>query len=102
MAEAQEILTKEESGKRVRRYVTVSEASKITGINAYTLKGHIEEGILSAQWVEKSKRYFIDLSQLKEYACCLYDNKAGIKMYDPFICFDANKDYYLYCKHRHG
>ena len=102
MATAQAIPKKEERGSRpkVRRYVTVTEASKITGISAGTLKSHIEEGILSAEWVEKSRRYFIDLLKLKEYAFNLYENIGGVKMYDPFICFDANKDFYLYSKYK--
>jgi hypothetical protein len=80
--------------------VTIAEASRITGIHPQTLKRHIDKGILDAEQADKRRRYSIDLLDLKEYACYIYRNTNGIKMYDPFICFDANRDFYLYGKLR--
>lgn len=92
MAEAQAILTKEEREQRV----TLKEASKITGIEPYIIKRHIEEGRLA-----EDNRHSIDIAELKEYACCLYDaNTGNIKMYNPNIVFDANISFYLSAKHR--
>lgn len=76
--------------------VSLKEASKITGINAGTLKAHIDRGILDAEQRAKGCRYKISLQELEEYAYYIYRNTNGIRMYNPAETFTDRRDFFLY------
>lgn len=77
-------------------HVNLKEASKITGINAGTLKRHIDKNLLYAEQAGKGCKYYIPLEALEEYAYYIYTHTNGINMYNPAATFRDRANFILY------
>ena len=79
----------------MRRTVTATEVSKITGINYRTVVQHIKKGLLPAIRGKEHSHWRIDVDDMAAYAYQIWDAGQGHRMFNPYECLDLRISIYL-------